>query len=156
VSWDKQPIKGYLVDADTGDRLEFQYNPNNISDEKSTSYAAIKIPGMSHPRYQYVAGEPRRIVFKIELFKDSVKQKVDWLRSLQYPEHAGSMLKNAPHRVILIFGDLYPGVTCIVRMVKARYFGMFDQTNLAPQRAEVDITLEEYVDQSGNGSEVRS
>ena len=156
MSWDKQPIKGYLVDADTGDRLEFQYNPNNISDEKSTSYAAIKIPGMSHPRYQYVAGEPRRIVFKIELFKDSVKQKVDWLRSLQYPEHAGSMLKNAPHRVILIFGDLYPGVTCIVRMVKARYFGLFDQTNLAPQRAEVDITLEEVVDQSVNWSEVRS
>ncbi len=156
MSWDKQPIKGYLVDADTGDRLEFQYNPNNISDEKSTSYATIKVPGMSHPRYQYVAGEPRRIVFKIELFKDSVKQKVDWLRSLQYPEHAGSMLKNAPHRVILIFGDLYPGVTCIVRSVKARYFGLFDQTNLAPQRAEVDITLEEFVDQSVNGSEVRS
>jgi hypothetical protein len=156
VSWDKQPIKGYLVDADNGERLEFQYNPNNISDEKSTSYAAIKIPGMSHPRYQYVAGEPRRIVFKIELFKGPVKQQVDWLRSLQYPEHAGSMLKNAPHRVILIFGDLYPGVTCIVQQVKARYFGLFDQTNLAPQRAEVDITLEEVVDQSVNWAEVRS
>ena len=69
----------------------------------------IKIPGMSHPRYQYVAGEPRRIAFKVELFKGPVKQKVDWLRSLQYPEHAGTMLKNAPHRVLLIFGDLYPG-----------------------------------------------
>ena len=103
-----------------------------------------------------VAGEPRRIVFKIELFKGPVKQKVDWLRSLQYPEHAGSMLKNAPHRVILIFGDLYPGVTCIVRQVKARFFGLFDQTNLAPQRAEVDISLEEYVDQSVNWSEVSS
>jgi len=77
MAWDRQPIKGYLVDADTGERLEFQYNPNNISDEKSTSYAAIKIPGMSHPRYQYVAGEPRRIVFKIEFFKGPVKQKVD-------------------------------------------------------------------------------
>jgi hypothetical protein len=66
------------------------------------------------------------------------------------------MLKNAPHRVILIFGDLYPGVTCIVRQVKARFFGLFDQINLAPQRAEVDISLEEYVDQSVNWSEVRS
>jgi hypothetical protein len=66
------------------------------------------------------------------------------------------MLKNAPHRVILIFGDLYPGVTCIVRQVKARFFGLFDQTNLAPQRAEVDISLEEYVDQSVNWSEVLS
>jgi hypothetical protein len=68
MAWDQQPIKGYLVDADTGERLEFQYNPNSISDEKSTDYATIKIPGMSHPRYQYVAGEPRRIAFKVELF----------------------------------------------------------------------------------------
>jgi hypothetical protein len=29
------------------------------------------------------------------------------LRSLLYPEHAGTMLKNAPHRVIFMFGDLY-------------------------------------------------
>ena len=156
MAWDQQPFKGYLVDADTGERLEFQYNPNSISDEKSTDYATIKIPGMSHPRYQYVAGEPRRIAFKVELFKGPVKQKVDWLRSLQYPEHAGTMLKNAPHRVLLIFGDLYPGVTCIVRQVKARFFGLFDRDNLLPQRAEVDIVLEEYVDRSINWSEVRS
>jgi len=144
MAWDQQPIKGYLVDADTGERLEFQYNPNSISDEKSTDYATIKIPGMSH------------IAFKVELFKGPVKQKVDWLRSLQYPEHAGTMLKNAPHRVLLIFGDLYPGVTCIVRQVKARFFGLFDRDNLLPQRAEVDIVLEEYVDRSINWSEVRS
>ena len=77
MAWDQQPIKGYLVDADTGERLEFQYNPNSISDEKSTDYATIKIPGMSNPRYQYVAGEPRRIAVKVELFKGPVKQKVD-------------------------------------------------------------------------------
>ena len=148
-------IQGYLVDAATGERLAFQYNPNNIRDEKSTRYAAITIPGMSHPRYQYVAGEPRRIVFTIELFKAAVQQQVDWLRSLQYPEHVGSMLKRAPHRVIFIFGDLYPGVTCIVRQVKARFFGLFDPRRLAPQRAEVELVLEEYVEQSIHYAEVR-
>jgi hypothetical protein len=156
MNFELRTIKSYLVDLDTGERLEFQYNPSSIGDEKSTDYAAIKIPGMSHPRYQYVAGAPRKIAFKVELFKGPVKQKVDWLRSLQYPEHAGTMLKNAPHRVLLIFGDLYPGVTCIVRQVKARFFGLFDRSNLLPQRAEVDIVLEEYVDQSVNWSQVRS
>jgi len=149
-----QHVKGYIVDIDSGERLEFQYNPGSITDEKSTSYATIKIPGMSHPKYQYVSGEPRRIAFKIEFFKGPVKQKVDWLRSLQYPEHVGSMLKNAPPRIIFIFGDLYPGITCIVKQVKVRYFGLFDQATLNPQRAEVDISLEEYVDQSVNKSEV--
>ena len=155
MSWDRKEIKGYLVDVDTGERLEFQHPPNDIGDDKSTAYAAIRIPGMSHPRYQYVSGEPRRIAFKIELFKGPVKQKVHWLRSLLYPEHTGTMLKNAPHRVLFIFGDLYPGVLCVVRQVKARYFHMFDRDNLLPQHAEVDVVLEEYVDESVNFSEVR-
>ncbi len=155
MAWDRKEITAYLVDVDTGDYLDFQYNPNDIVDEKSTAYAAIKIPGMSHPRDQYVAGEPRKIGFKLVFFKGSVKESVDWLRSLLYPEHAGTMLKNAPHRVIFMFGDLYPGVLCVVRQVKARFFHMFDRDNLLPQHAEVDVMLEEYIDQSVDYSEVR-
>jgi len=65
------------------------------------------------------------------------------------------MLKNAPHRVIFMFGDLYPGVLCVVRQVKTRFFHMFDRDNLLPQHAEVDVMLEEYIDQSVDYSEVR-
>mgnify|MGYP001156676434 CR=1 FL=1 len=150
-----QTITAYLVDVDTGERLEFQYNPNDITDEKSTAYAAVKVPGMSHPRYQFVAGEARKIAFKVEFFKGQVKENVRWLQSLQYPDHGGPMLKNAPHRVLFIFGDLFPGVVCIVPSVKARFFHLFDQTTLDPQRAEVDILLEEYVEQSRSVGEVR-
>ena len=155
MSWEQKQISGYLVDLDTGERLAFPYNPNDISDEKGTDYAAVKIPGMSHPRYQYVAGEARRIAFKIELFKGPVREQVQWLRSLLYPEHAGTMLKNAPHRVLLLFGDLYPGVVCVVRSVKARYFHLFDRDALLPQRAEVEIVLEEQTDRSISWSEAR-
>lgn len=151
----QREITGFLVDYDTGDYLDFQYNPAEIADEKATSYAAIRIPGMSHPRYQYVAGEPRRIAFRVELFKGDVLRQVEWLRSLLYPEHAGTMLRNAPHRVLLFFGELYPGVLCIVREVKARYFQLFDRDTLLPQRAEVDLVLEEFVDESVDFSQVR-
>ena len=155
MGWDQREITGYIVDIETNERLEFQYNPDDIADDKSTDYAAVQIPGMSHPRYQYVSGKPRKIAFKVKLFKGPVRDKVHWLRSLLYPEHAGTMLKNAPHRVLLIFGDLYPGVECVVRKVKARYFHMFDRDNLLPQHAEVDLVLEEYVDESVNYTEVR-
>ena len=155
MGWEEKPIKGFLVDVDTGDKLEFQYNPDDIIDEKSTAFAPIKVPGMSHPRYQFVAGEPRKIGFRLSFFKEDVKSSVDWIRSLLYPEHAGTMLKNAPHKVLFMFGDLYPGTTCIVRQVKARYYHMFDRGNLLPLRADCEITLEEYVDESVNYSEVR-
>jgi hypothetical protein len=139
-----QALTAYLVDVDTGERMEFQYNPSEIIDEKSTAYAAIKVPGMGLPRYQFVAGEARKISFKVEFFKGPVKEKVQWLQNLQYPEHGGTVLKNAPHRVLFIFGDLFPGVVCIVPSVKVRYFGSFEATTLTPQRAEVELALETY------------
>ncbi|MHB1001978.1 MAG: CIS tube protein [Armatimonadota bacterium] len=146
---------GYLVDVVTRESLSFQYNPDEITDEKSTDFATIKVPGMSHPRYQYVAGEARRISFKLSFFKGDVKKKVTWLQSLLYPEHEKTMLRTAPHKVLFFFGDLYSGVPCIVRQVRVRYFHMFDQVNLLPQHAEIDIALEEIVNKSVSYTEVR-
>ena len=152
---DLKKTTGYLVDVVTRESLEFQYNPDEISDEKSTDFAAIKIPGMSHPRYQYVAGEARKIAFKLVFFKGPVRESVAWLQSLLYPQHEKTMLKNAPHKVLFFLGDLYPGVLCIVRQVRTRYFHMFDLDNLLPQHAEVEMTLEEIVQKSVSYSEVR-
>jgi hypothetical protein len=148
-------IRGYLVDVENRERLEFQYNPSEIGDDKSANYADIRIPGISHPKHQFVAGGNRRIVFKLFLFKGNVKQQVAWLQSLLYPVHSGTMLKSPPHRVIFIFGELYPGIVCVVRNVKARYFNLFDQNSLAPQQAEVDVVLDEYVEQSINYNDIR-
>ncbi len=148
MEWGKDPISGYLVDLANNERLEFQYNPSTISDSKSTEYATIKIPGMSHPRYQYVSGGPRQINFKLELFMKEVKKNVDWIWALQYPEHEGTMLKNAPHRVLLVVGDLYSGIECVVKQVRVQYFGLFDPASLLPQRADVDLSLEEFVNES--------
>jgi len=148
-------INGYLVDVQTHERLEFQYSPSEIGDDKSAHYADIKIPGISHPKYQFVSGGARQITFTVSFFKGEVKQQVAWLQSLLYPEHSGTTLKSPPHRVIFILGELYPGVTCIVRNVKARYFNLFDQNSLSPQQAEVDIVLEEWVDKSINYGDVR-
>jgi hypothetical protein len=148
-------IVGYLVDVVTRETLEFQYNPDEITDEKSTDFATIKIPGMSHPRYQFVSGEARRIGFTIAFFKGPVKQKVAWLQSLLYPQHEKTMLKSAPHKVLFFLGDLYPGVLCIVRQVRVRYFHMFDTDSLLPQHAEVELALEEIVAKSVSYSEVR-
>ncbi|MFW6162590.1 MAG: hypothetical protein ACODAJ_07445, partial [Planctomycetota bacterium] len=61
MSFDPDTIKGYLIDVDGYGDLEFQYNPSEVIDEKATMFAAIRVPGMSHPRYQYVSGEPRKI-----------------------------------------------------------------------------------------------
>jgi len=152
---DVRKTTGCLVDVVTRERLTFQYNPDEIIDEKSTDFASIKVPGMSHPRYQYVSGEARRIAFRVTFFKGQVKEKVAWLQSFLYPEHEKTMLRNAPHKALFFFGELYPGVLCIIRQVKVRYFHMFEKDTLLPQHAEVDLILEEIVQKSVSFSEVR-
>jgi hypothetical protein len=143
-------LVAYLIDTENRERLEFQYNPSEIVDTKSTRYTDIAVPGISHPRHQYIAGGVRRLTFTLFFFKGDVKRKVAWLQSLLYPEHSGTTLKAPPHRVIFIFGDLYPEIICIVRNIKTRYFNLFDQQSLAPQQAEVDIVLDEFVEESMN------
>ncbi|MHB9037906.1 MAG: hypothetical protein ACYC64_14710 [Armatimonadota bacterium] len=155
MTQDVKKTTGYLVDVVTRESLEFQYNPDEIMDEKSTDYATIKVPGMSHPRYQFVSGEARKIAFTVVFFKGPVKQKVAWLQSLLYPQHEKTMLKSAPHKVLFFLGDLYPGTLCIVRQVRAHYFHMFDKDSLLPQHAEVELALEEIVPKSVSFSEVR-
>jgi hypothetical protein len=150
-----EEIKGYLVDAETRERLEFQYNPGEIGDDKAAHFADLKVPGISHPKHQFISGGNRRITFKLFLFKGDVKQRVAWLQSLLYPEHSGAMLKSSPHRVIFIFGELYPGVVCLVRRVKARYLSLFDRNSLAPQQAEVEVTLDEWAEESVDYNTVR-
>jgi hypothetical protein len=150
-----KPITAYLVDTVTRERLAFQYTPSDIVDSKSTTYATVVVPGMSHPRYQYVAGDARKISFTATFFKGDVQRQVAWLRSLLYPTHQGTMLKQAPHPVLFFFGELYPGLPCLVREVRAHYAYLFDPTTLQPQRADVEITLEELVQQSVNAREVR-
>ncbi len=56
-------LKAYLVDAATRERLEFQYNPSEVADDKVANYADIRIPGISHPKHQFISGDNRRISF---------------------------------------------------------------------------------------------
>ena len=65
------------------------------------------------------------------------------------------MLEHAPHRVLFLFGEFYPGVLCVVRQVKARFFHLFDPDNPRPHHAEVDVVLEEYIDESVEYRDVR-
>lgn len=146
---------GFLVDVTTRSRLEFQYNPSEIIDEKGVVYAGIRVPGLSDPVHQFVTGEPRKIAFTLKLFKGEVRKNVSWLQSFLYPEHNGQALKHAPHQVLLIMGDLYPGTTCVVRQVKTKFHGLFDTRTLSPQQADVEISLEEWVSPSRDMKEVR-
>lgn len=144
------PQKAYLVDVDQsgGGRLEFQFAPADLSDEKGVVFAKMRVPGLSHPRLQYVAGDARVLQFTVTFYRvPDLRQRVRWLQSLQYPEHTGNAISSAPHRVMLLFGSLFQDVVWVVPSVKVKYSHPFTAA-LEPLRADVEMTLEEFIEVS--------
>ena len=147
--------KAFLVDLMTGERLEFQFAPSDLKGDRSSGWTAAKVPGLSHPRYQFTAGEDRNLQFTLEFFRlPDIEERVRWLQSLTYPGYKDGMLSAPPHLVELVFGTLYEGVAWMVISAKERYFDLFT-TDLTPLRAEVEITLKEYVEQGRDAREIR-
>ncbi len=148
--------KAYLVCIETSESMELQFAPNDFTEETTTSWAAIKIPGASAPRRQWVSGEARKLPIKIELYRQpDIQQRVRWIQSLQYPSYQNGFLAASPSRVMLIFGGLYDGVTWIVTGTKVRWFDLF-AADLTPLRAEVEVQLEEYRESSPDYREIRA
>lgn len=156
-----EPIKGFLVEYDTGKVIKFQYNPEQIEDSRSPQYANIVVPGISHPKHHFINGGVRQISFQLYLRyggnagspwgkgKYYVKYVTNWLRALTYPKYdASKQINKAPSKVLFSFGRLYRNLPCVIVGCKIRYTNWFDPEELAPLEAYVDLVLEEDIETS--------
>lgn len=134
--------KGYLVDVDGAGVLEFDYAPSDIEEALAVNYAEAAIPGLEAPRLQYVSGGSRKFAFTADFYSEKVREKVDWIRDLCKPTRTGTMLQQAPHKVMLLFAG-YNGIVCVIRQVKIRYFYLFDPQTGEPKRATVNLSVQE-------------
>ena len=134
-------------------------NPNEINDEKGVNWARSTVPGMSHPRYQFVAGNPRIIRFKLQYHwsfdPTAVRRECMWLQSMLYPTHAGLALLRPPAICMNVFGLHYRGVKVVFTDVKVKYGQLFQPQSLYPLRAEAECVCEEWVEQSVGPTELR-
>ena len=63
----RNPVRGFLVSVglDPEILVEFQYNPEKVTDKRSVSYASLNAPGMLMPVKQYSAGGERTLSFTV-------------------------------------------------------------------------------------------
>ena len=116
--------------------LIFDYIPEEISDSKTANYNYVDIPGRSEPIIGYTNSSLREfsihLMFMAGIGQRShpsgqvddafaVKQKVDWLRSLTYPDYSGQYVR-PPHKVLFSIGQLIKSV-CIIPSVNVVYKG---------------------------------
>lgn len=130
------------------------FNPKELSVEKSNQFAAVNIPGLSSPIFQFVRGDARSIT--VELFFDTYEKGIDvrTYTDLITGWDAGSMLSKLPNKGLMdIDSDLHaPPIClfvwgtfifqCIIERVSKR-FTMFLPAGI-PVRATLSVTLKEY------------
>lgn len=152
------PVKaarGWLYNEATGERLTFQFNPE-VQDRKRTQFERHRVPGLSHPVLQFVAGDARVITFRLALTAleggRDILRDVRWLQSLQYPTWQEGVLKAAPPRVVLVMGP-HLVVRGVVTGVEVQYQRWTPDLRRLLE-ATVQVDMEEYAPRSVNAADV--
>lgn len=155
VKWDKQP-------PEPPERIEVQYNPTELSYDKSGQFAEIAIPGLDAPLQQFVRGQAEKLT--LELFFDTTDQgmgtdatSVTKLTDRIYQLVKIEPTRHAPPICTFIWNGPFPpgssisdasgnqrrdGFTCIVESVKQKYT-LFSAAGV-PLRATLTVALREY------------
>ena len=148
--------RGTLTDVETGELVSFDINPEVFSDEKSTEFASIDIPGMSHPRIQYTGGGERTLSFSVSLHHgvtNDIQGSIRCLQAWLYAEYSGGRLKRAPHRLLLAISDTWQDELWVMRscsVIRKR----FDK-ELNCVFAEVALELIQIIDNSIGFEDIR-
>ena len=151
VAWDNQPAEP----------IEVQYNPTELSYDKSAQFAEIAIPGLDAPLQQFVRGQAEKLT--LELFFDTTDQGmgVDAVSVTTLTDRIYQLVKieptrHAPPICTFVWNDQFPGSSlgsasgnqrrngfkCIVESVKQK-FTLFSPVGV-PLRATLTVTLREY------------
>lgn len=138
--------KATLTDVVSGRRVVVQFNPEEYSLDRSTTFAQLAVPGLSAPLVQFIAGNAQTV--EMELFVDTTEsspaggpgsdvrrlvQDVTSLMDIDPDLHA-------PPPVVFAWGSLT--FTSVITRVQQR-FVMF-RPDGTPVRARLTVSLSEY------------
>ncbi len=141
--------------------IPVQYNPTEITLEKSAQIAEIRIPGLDSPLLQFVRGQNEKLT--LELFFDTTEDGMGTNATsvTTWTDRIYELVKIEPDRhappiCSFIWNDKFPGndissnlgnqkrneFQCIVESVK-QTFTLFSPEGV-PLRAKLNVTLREY------------
>lgn len=146
--------KAYLAAQETGERLDFMFNPKEVEIGKSASWRESRSRGArSAPVQEFVGTKARRISMELvfdgwEDGSGDVSNRIETLFGWTCPT-SDSMSNNRPQPplVVLHWGSK-SYFEVYVKDVKAKYT-MFDSSGI-PVRARVRLTLEEIPQEAAN------
>lgn len=94
TKFSRYPIDAYIINMNTGTRIELDLLPESIDDSYTANYNSTPILGRSTPIIGYSEGGPRSISFSVKLHDDVISEagmdivdKVNILKALSYPSY---------------------------------------------------------------------
>ena len=154
----KPPSSSHGISRPEPEAIEVQYNPTELSYDKSAQFAEIAIPGLDAPLQQFVRGQTEKLT--LELFFDTTDQgmgkgatSVTTLTDRIYQLVKIEPTRHAPPICTFVWNDQFPGsslgrrrrasgnqrrngFTCVVESVKQK-FTLFSPEGV-PLRATLD------------------
>lgn len=144
-SYDDARIKVLDKDLEPGeDEIEVQFNPDEVSVDKSVTYAEHDIPGLDSPLQQFVSGDASTL--SVELFFDVYEYRDDGVDDVRELTDDVSELvlvdgdRHAPPLVTFVWGNI--SFESVIESANTTYT-MFRRDG-TPIRARINVTFREY------------
>lgn len=130
--------KGYIKNLKTNIIKSFMYNPTSFSTSRTVSFGELTSPGISYPKFQYIAGQVRTISIQIFLNGEpsSVVDYVGYYEGLLPSEKSGDVY-NAPPVILFAFGSFIK--KCLVESVNTEYMSFTD--TLQPKTVIITLSM---------------
>jgi nucleoid-associated protein YgaU len=130
-----------LVNTVTGAAVHVQFNPEEYTLNRETTFSQLAVPGLSAPIVQFAHGNAQTI--DLELLVDTTEGGSDARRLVE--QVTGLMVidpsLHAPPPVIFAWGERFT-FTCVLTRVSQRYIHF--RPDGTPVRARLSVTLSEY------------
>lgn len=143
----------FVLDTDSGERVEFQLMPESISESKSAMYNEIPIIGRSLPLLGYAHSSSRTMGLGLTfaaLYGEGryspkwIEEQVRWLESKVYPDYEDGFVFPPPRLLVAVGKAL--SMQCVMVSVNTTWLGPWsaDDQDAYAFRAQVDMQLQEY------------
>lgn len=140
--------KGTLSNIETGETIEFQFNPNEIKISLGADWKSSASPAASFERMQFANRKNDVLSFKLQMDGRSrgaptITDRLAYIASLTAPPDADLDIRTAaPPRVLVRF----PGFLSMETVLPEASITVkrFDLTTGAPDYVDVDVKLVEY------------
>lgn len=146
-------VYGYLRDLDTpdddfaqGGKLDFDWQPTDLSTDHDSGMKSIATPGRSHPIQQWGGGGDWEEHLKLTFVGNDANpiyatERANWLLSRTFPSYDGNgNLLRGPATMLYVIGQ-WKNLRCTIAKVKATPGATFDKDTRYPRVMIADITL---------------